>query len=506
MTWIGCAAFGLSLSTYFGSGLQKSPLSFRYFLSALPTAVTEWRHIARDGTASGELSRYFRSHGAQLTDDELRAAFVIPIPAADDRIVFFQGDDLGLPRFVEASFAVFGISLSSPHKLFFLLLGLSTLIFSITYFTEPIALGLLTSVLLAIYAFEFVLTESSQLWTAIDVRFMGVLVIVPCLHLCLAVYAQNWSSRRAIAAAAQSVMMAALYQIRSSSGWALLCAVLIGAFAAGSALAHRRSPRAALRAVVPGLIALAAFLAITELERAHLANRFRTEVPAEHLFWHSIHVGFAVHPDLARDYGLSFDDLPAHRQVFQYLTKTGDKQAVKAVFGGDGSMFDYDAINWRSYEIAARGAVMQIVRDHPKQFAETFLYYKPIMFMKTLFWAAGYYRGPVEVLAMSPTWLKTDVDRRQADAYLRFFRPLAVALYSMAVICMIAGEPTTSTAGALRHGTLVLVAMFAAALVPAFLVYPAFHWLGDTLVVFWTLIYATVALLMGTARRALAGA
>src|SRR5262249_34184461 len=297
--------------TYAGLGLYHVPLSFRYYLTTLPTAMTALRGIADDGSASTELSQYFQSRGAALTDDDLKAALAVPVLRPQDRNVFLKGDDLGLPRFVNASFAIFGLSLTAPHMLFFLVLGASTLAFVITFFSEPVALALSLSVLLGIYAFEFVLGVSSQLLTAVDVRFMGALAIVPCLHLCLAVWATPWSPWRVVAAVLQSLLLASLYQIRSSSGWAPICVAIIAASSGVVVAIDRRHWRTAVTAFAPAVLVAAAFLVVTRQQHEHLASSFHTSIPTQHFLRHPIHVGFAVHPDLAREYEMTLDDLPA---------------------------------------------------------------------------------------------------------------------------------------------------------------------------------------------------
>src|SRR5262245_17022458 len=110
---LNCAAIVLILTTYSSLGLYHVPLSFRYYFTTLPTAMTALRGIADDGSASTELSQYFQSRGAALTDDDLKAALAVPVLRPQDRNVFLKGDDLGLPRFVNASFAIFGLSLTA---------------------------------------------------------------------------------------------------------------------------------------------------------------------------------------------------------------------------------------------------------------------------------------------------------------------------------------------------------------------------------------------------------
>jgi hypothetical protein len=502
LTVLNLAAFALVVSTYWELGLQKAPLSYRYYLSTLATAVTAVRGIAADGTTSNELSQYFKTRGARLTDEELTAALTIPLSPLDYRIVGFPTDDQGLPRFVEASFALFGVSLSAPHKLFFLVFGATMLLFAFEFFGEPVALVLTLSIVLAFYAFEFVLDLSSQLLTAIDARFMGVLVIVPCLHLCLAGRRLLRSPAAAAAGVLQALVIASMYQIRSSSAWSIVCVIAVSIWSAGASLVRPRLDQSWIAPLATAAIVIASLAAITTYHRAHLAGVFRTEVRAEHVFWHSVHVGLAANPDLAREYNLTFDDLPAHQHVFRHLTEAHDTETLREVFGGDGRTFDYGRISWRAYDRAARTVVANVVRRHPWQAMQAFGYYKPVMFLKTLMWAVGRPRGPLEAIGISQAWVMPDTERRQRDAYLRLLRPLALFLFGAALVCLaIRGAPAPAE-GPLRVGTAVLVVMFVCALIPGFLVLPTFHWASDAIVIACALPYMVIAWVVTAASRA----
>jgi hypothetical protein len=494
LTALNCSAFVLIVTTYSGLGLYKAPLSFRYYLATLPTAMTVFRGIADDGSAAAELSQYFQSRGQALTDDDLKTALTMPVLRPQDRNVFIPGDDLGLPRFVDTSFTIFGLSLSAPHKLFFSVLGVSTLIFVIIFFAEPVALTLSLSVLLGIYAFEFLLGLSSQLSTAVDVRFMGALAIVPCLHLCLAVWTARWSLSRAVAAVGQSLLLAAVYQIRSSSGWSLICVTVIAASYVIVTAVDRRGRRSVMAAFVPAALVMGLSFVVTRQQHEHLADSFRASIPTQHFLWHPIHVGFAVHPDMAKEYELTLDDLPAHLHVFRYFTELKDRELLRAAFGGDGTSFQHANLNWRAYEPAVRTVVIRMIRDHPLQAVETFTFYKPLMFARTIEWARGSYTGALGYIATQPIWLMPDAERVRRDAYLKLFRPAALVLLGLAIACGVPAPSSASVTVTVKRGVVVMATMFAASLTAAFVMYPAFQWISDSVVVGCSLLYVLMIL------------
>src|SRR5262249_50757818 len=153
---------------------------------------------------------------------------------------------------------------------------------------------------------------------------------------------------------------------------------------AGTFLLRPRPNQSWIASIVPAVFVIGSVVAITVYERAYFAERFRTIVPGRHLFWHPIHVGLAANPNLAREYSLTFDDLPAHLHVFRYVTEAHDTETLRRVFGGDDHPFDYSRISWRAYDGAARTVVTDVVRRHPKNAIQAFVYYKPLMLFKTL--------------------------------------------------------------------------------------------------------------------------
>ena len=81
---------------------------------------------------------------------------------------------------------------------------------------------------------------------------------------------------------------------------------------------------------------------------------------------------------------------------------------------------------------------------------------------------------------------------KAGDEYLRWFRPAATCLFLLAVACaawsaaVAADVPPAST-------RLVVPAMFLASLLPGLCVWPAFHWVSDTMMTTGLLLYTVLA-------------
>ena len=485
---LNAIAFALLLAQYFGSGLADRPLALRHSSEALATAVTDMRGIARDSTYAIELYTYFHQAGPPLTNAQLRESLTLPVLRPHERLVYSRANDQGKPAFFRASFQLFGLTLRAPHYLFFVLLGASLLLFVVAHRRDPTALSLALFLVLSLHAIVFVLALSSQLWTAIDVRFFGVLAVLPCLALALTVTARQWSWTGQLLATPQAALIAAVCQVRLSAAWTIVCVAVL----AGWTVVACRTRGSVAGAIVPLLVTSALFLAFSTHQQQRLSEQQRAEITARHVFWHSLHTGFAVNPELARQYQLGFADLPSYLAVMRDVAYF-DPQRMQAVFGTDGSVFYVSLVNWHEYERAARAVVWRMVRKEPWAVIATFLYYKPLMLIRTLAWATGASEVPVQTIAMEPEWLSTPAQRAAADEYLRWFRPAPACLFLLGAVS-VAWRRRSAVEPAPRGSTwLVVAVMFVASLIPAFFVWPAFHWSADAMVTAGLLVYAVLA-------------
>ena len=426
-----------------------------------------------------------------LTDDHLRQSLTIPVGQPEERTLYSKVNDLGKPQFILASFRLFGVSLRAPHYLVFALLGASLLLFVAAHARDPDALCLSLFVVLSFYALAFLLGLSSQLWTVIDVRFLSALAILPCLHLALVVSSRHWSWRQQLLGVPQAALIAVACQLRSSAVWTIVCVIAVAAWTVVRARKNGWAPVAT--AAAPLMVIGVALLGLTMNLRQGLQERHLAESPARHVFWHSLHTGFAAGPELADRYQLGFGDGPSYRAVMRYLRAADDPGRIRAVFGTDGSVIDFGRMNSREYERAARDVVMQMVRDDPRAVVETIAFYKPLMFVRTLAWATGLAEVDVRTIAMEPEWLLTPAERIAHEAYLRWFRPAATCLFLLAVACACWSARSAAADVSPPSTRLVVPAMFLTSLLPGLCVWPAFHWVGDAMITTGLLVYTVLA-------------
>jgi hypothetical protein len=487
---LNAIAFTLLVSQYFGSGLADRPLALRHSSDALATAVTAARGLAHDSTYAIELFEYFRTAGPYLTNEQLRESLTIPVRRPHERLVYSKGNDLGLPKFVSASFLLCGLSLRAPHYLFFIVLGVSLLLLVVGHRRDPAALCLALFAVLAVHAMTFVLALSTQLWTAIDVRFISVLAILPCLDLALVTGSRRWSWHGQVRCLPQAAFVAAVFQVRSASAWTIVCLISVAVW---TLVAARRSGWA-VRATAAAPLAVTGLLlvALTIYQRHGLNEQYRTTITPGHVFWHSLHAGFAADPELAARYRLGFSDMPSYLSVMRSV-EAHEPERVQAVFGTDGSVFDYRRVNLLEYERAARRMVTQIVRDEPRAVIAAFVYYKPLMFIRTLAWVTGFSQVDVRAIAIEPDWVSPPAERTARDEYLRWFRPAAACLFLLAVACAVCSRRTSSESGPHGPTQVVVPAMFLASALPGLFVWPAFHWSADALITTGMLLYAVAA-------------
>src|SRR5204863_8448687 len=221
----------------------------------------------------------------------------------------------------------------------------SLLLFAGGHFPDPPALRLLLFVVLSLHACPFVLGLSPQLATAADARFISTLAIVPCLHVALVIGSRRWSWPAQALCVAPAVLLAAVHQVRGSSGWTVAGLLIVCLWAICAA--RRRTFSSVAASIVPLAVTCALMLAAADFQQRRINEQLRAEVLPRHVFWHAVLVGFAVNPVLAERFQLSFEDLPAYKAVVRHLVRTGDTARLQAVFGGDGSAIVVDRFNWR---------------------------------------------------------------------------------------------------------------------------------------------------------------
>jgi hypothetical protein len=266
-------------------------------------------------------------HDAELLNAGLRAAASLgpqsPGYLGDGSLITTYYDDMGEVDYVSLAFRVFGLKIQSMLYLYFTLLGLSALIFVLTFHDRIFALCLLFATLFAYYV-ELYLSffEPVAISTYWGMRHSSTLCLVPMLHFAFLLL---WKRKLSLAVGAGAVVQLAIlilaWRIRGSVAWVL---VFLSALAVTLALwdlwprsdkpglgwwaavRHRvaRFPRSVVMAARswrtlvrrtlcwPFVLLLLGVFANNVYNRATLHPiYYADDVMPKHGIWHSVHLG-----------------------------------------------------------------------------------------------------------------------------------------------------------------------------------------------------------------------
>ena len=274
-------------------------------------------------------------HDAELLNAGLRAAGslgpLIPGHIGDGSLITTYYDDMGEVDYVSLAFRVFGIKVQSMLYLYFTLLGLSALIFVLTFHDRIFALCLLVTTLFAFYV-ELYLNffDPVAISTYWGMRHSSTLCLVPMLYFAFLLL---WKRKLTLAVVAGAVVQLFIlilaWRIRGAVAWVL---VFLPALAVTLALwdswprsgkprlrwwpavRHRVAsfPRSAVivarswRTLVRRTLAWPLVLVLLGVFANNLYNRATLhpiyhldDVLTHHGIWHSVHLGIGKYiPDV----------------------------------------------------------------------------------------------------------------------------------------------------------------------------------------------------------------
>jgi hypothetical protein len=270
-------------------------------------------------------------HDAELLNAGLRAAASLGPQTLgyieNGGLITTYYDDMGEVDYVTIAFLLFGLKIQSLLYLYFTLLGLSALVFILTFRDRIFALCLLLTTLFAYYVELYLMFfEPVAISTYWGMRHSSTLCLVPMLHLA---FLMLWRKRLSLATGLGVVVQLAIlilaWRIRGSVAWvmvflpalAVALAVLESWPRSGepwprslAALCHRlvNVPRLAMavagswRMLVrrtlqwPVVLLLLGLLANNLYNRATLHPIYHTDdVMPYHGLWHSAHLGLGLY-------------------------------------------------------------------------------------------------------------------------------------------------------------------------------------------------------------------
>jgi hypothetical protein len=213
-------AIALSESVY------KVRLGYVGLKQVFDTIQSYWNRDANRWADLEQLKKNF--HDAELLNAGIRAAASLgpqtPGYLGDGSLITTYYDDMGEVDYVSIAFRLFGMKVQSLLYLYFTLLGLSALIFVLTFRDRTFALCLLATTLFAYYV-ELYLNffEPVAISTYWGMRHSSTLCLVPMLHFAFLLL---WKRKFSLAVGAGAVIQVAIlilaWRIRGSVAWVLV--------------------------------------------------------------------------------------------------------------------------------------------------------------------------------------------------------------------------------------------------------------------------------------------
>ena len=497
----------------------------RHRIYGIPIAVSKDVYLLDGYVAFQSIARRFvndKPIDAILSLDLPKSAngeVVVPPEERAEGLFFVPADDKGDVTFTRVAFRLFGLSLESLYRLYFLLLLGSVVTFIVSFRKDIERLFIGLAVLLSYYSLLSAFQDGllpPQVVTFYDARIYGVVAALAVLHLFFyCVDRERFSILKGIGALYQASMIVLAVHVRSANLWTVI-ALLVGVVVAGL-VKKLRSERdrqtdelsgASRRLVVIWPLAVAGFVlsGLLVWERATYHREYFASHMAHHLFWHNAGLGFALHPKLGKPYGYRTADDAMMNRVAGYLIAKGDRGRTARIFGNSysnetgtaegakvavGPFLHSATSDLELYDETARKVVLETVETHPLETAALFLYYKPRYFLAHLLWFTAWeaYDQPfVDQTGHQSPLFKGRDDTRARRIY---FSPLpwtGLAIFAAGLALI---SPARSSR--LRAGLLVTLMLFLWSLLPMIIAYPAPPFMGEPMFYLTVSLYLAIA-------------
>jgi hypothetical protein len=417
--WVTIVAVLISLITAFEVGVRRGlrdsvgQETYGRVLFGAGAAITAMRH-GGFGYSLSSVIETILTQGGLTADDTILARLGTKFPynlrdtdllnAALDKAVHFKwpfdpmhdlrgsgGDDIGLVDYARLGFMLFGYKIQSLYFIYFVILGLSVVIYIYTYRFRP---SLLTLLAIACAAEAFVFSSSlfdpvhvasamePAAISVADPRFLSGLAIVPGLHLAALLLGNSHPSPSTILPAIlQSIILIFAVWIRASAIWVILAIMALAIVLAISGTLHGRLKifRMWPAAVLLIVWALHAFYVSIAL---HPVYREKGEI-SHHVFWHAVFYQLQFHPQWDKKYGQLFDnahydDLPL-TAAKKYLSMHPPPHP-EAIYLTE----DRNYLKMSAAETYIRKAFVEFLRQDPKFVIESMFVYNPLGMYRVL--------------------------------------------------------------------------------------------------------------------------
>lgn len=444
-------------------------LHMRYWLHAFPTVISHLKHgLPWDFSAYQGIAKIL------ISTPEHTGALLLASNATDYNrsIVLFPFDDKGYADLSRFAFLLFGIKVTSVFKLYFALMAFSVALFVGSFWRHLWALFFLLAILLGIHAALYAFPVSTELGEITNPRAIGILSIVALAHIMVAVLINQVSFGTVITILLQAALIVFVFFCRSSEAWQIAVGLCFAAIIGWRFVGQRRIALASMLSIVLCVLGLFAY------QRATFNPAYFQSQGQLRLMWHNVGIGFALHPELARQYHFEISDNMMFRLVGNRARELG---IYDQVFTDRDQLMGNPIGDFVTYDKLARDVVLDIVWRHPIETITLFLYYKPREFLTTVLSAAG---APQ---ASRPDFEVTYIDseyRKSVDAFFRLTRPVELILFAVAVL----GIPLMSREDIIMLCGVTAV-IFSGSFLPAMLSYPTYHIVGLNFATTATAIY-----------------
>jgi len=369
-------------------------LANRYRYHAIPVALSQmYQGKSHDYTAWRNLALRFQD--AQRSIQELIEENSHKRDDLGKNVYYWTADDRGLSDYVVLAFTIFGPSVESLSRFYYLLLAIGLALYFLGHWRDPAGLMLVVLYLAGVFVLvrffhvrELVSASHGDIWKEpiglFDSRLFDILSFPAFLHLALVCWKRvKLNGLEIVSSIGQGVLLLFLLHARSSLGWQYLALGTLAVCLAARSVwcAYFRTGMGAPYISRAALVIAVLAVSVISL-RAYKQRVYPEEYLAEagdRTFWHNALMGFAYHPRLREKYGFQVDDARVVDIALQWLKARSDPRlrpewnthAILCSLGG------YGTFDWPTYESVCRDIYQEVWRENPGRAFTSYAFYKP---------------------------------------------------------------------------------------------------------------------------------
>lgn len=312
---------------------------------------------------------------------------------SDRTLITTVYDDMGYVDYVKLSFRLFGLRIESMYYTFFVLIGISALVFIVNFRESLSAQVVLLCALFAFYVELHTAIFIPDMPTLTGMRHSSSLALLPMWHfIFLIVLRRRLTIGSIVSALIQLAILILAIRIRGSAGWTVLFAVAVGlARALASWWEQDRESHSLVRlaheaASWPVIVLVVGVLANSVYSRVVLHPIYFTDdVIPYHGPWHSAVLGLSYDPELysapaakmLRE-GANTDEVGYYEALdylrrIRFIAPNPNPGESPAGFVSPWT----GTIKFRLHDSIMRAVFFDIMRHHPLRVAWIYAYEKP---------------------------------------------------------------------------------------------------------------------------------